>query len=377
MEGSDSSHARVSMEATIPGLVPAPTHQARRMLSDLFPAHGTTPPQHHLQSSSAQRRVMSMAPTLQRWRVNGGTAVESLPLNQVRSNGLVISTFLVTIVRHQQRLRYSNTGTIPLVTPTSAPPTTQLPMVQNTMVGTMSPVTSQRTIDHRTLNDIISPVAVHGNGNPLACIFCARGFALRSSEILRLLPPRVFSYPEPIRPPPLPVMLPLAPVGHTSLTTGMCSDPHHFFLTMQHMPRQVLANLNWTSQIGNIHNVVPTHIGGQHVGMALSSAGFTGINVLPTLNLTHMPVIHREQPAPPLIMSSSSTSLEDISSAIMPPMLNMMRMQAIGREQHVPPSTTPSLSSSGLHCDYVTPEHEDMVCLTLGRSCTMDLHLGL
>jgi hypothetical protein len=75
-------------------------------------------------------------------------------------------------------------------------------------------------------------------------------------------------------------------------------------------------------------------------------------------------------------MLSSSASLVDITSTT-PSMLNMMPMQPIHREQCAPPSTTSSSSTSSLHCEYVMPEHEDMVSLTLGQSCTMDLDLCL
>uniref|UniRef100_A0A0E0M081 Uncharacterized protein n=1 Tax=Oryza punctata TaxID=4537 RepID=A0A0E0M081_ORYPU len=385
MEGGDSGFFRFSTAAP----VPAPAHQARRALSDLqtILGLGAAPPQRLPQTSNGQRRVTPLASLQQQQHVNGGTAVPmaSLPVNQVRANGLVVSTFLLTTVRRQQGLLYRNTSVHPMVAPT--PVTTQMPTVQNTIPATVALVADQRIINHGTVHfmgatlatqglwDVVSPVATHGNGNPLACICCARVFSLRLWEIQRLLSSLGFSYSEPIGPPPL--RLPLPPVGYASLTMVVCSSPHHFVLTMLHMPRQAIADLTWSSQIGNIQIGVPSPASGQHVGMALSSASITGTTVLPTLSVMQMPIIHREQHIVFPIMSSSSTSLVDITSSTMPSMLNMMPMQPIHREQRAQPPTTLSSSASGLLCEYVMPEHEDMVCLTLGRSCTMNLDLSL
>lgn len=384
MEGGDSGFFRFS--AAVP--VPVPAHQARRALSDLqtILGLGAAPPQRLPQTSSGQRRVMPMAPPQQRRQVNGGIAVPmaSLPVNQVRANGLVVNTFLMTTTRRQQGLLYPNAGVHPMVA--TIPVSPQTPTVLNTIPATVAPVADQRIINHGTAHfmgatpatwglwDVVSPVAIHANGNPLACICCARVFALRLWEIPRLLSSLGFSYSEPIGPPPL--QLPLPPARYASLTTAMCSSPHHFILTMLQMPRQAIADLIWSSQIGNMQIGVPSPAGGQHVAMALSSTSITGTTVLPTLSVMQMPTIHREQRILSPIMLSSSASLVDITSTT-PSMLNMMPMQPIHREQCAPPPTTSSSSASSLHCEYVMPEHEDMVSLTLGQSCTMDLDLCL
>ncbi|KAL5201480.1 hypothetical protein ABZP36_035834 [Zizania latifolia] len=107
---------------------------------------------------------------------------------------------------------------------------------------------------------IVTPVAVYGDGNPLACFYCARVFAIDSCEIPGLLPPPGFTYPEPIGPTPLP------PAVYASLRRGappteICSDLYHFHLTMQHMPKHALANLTWWPLTENVHGAtVPLNL---------------------------------------------------------------------------------------------------------------------
>uniref|UniRef100_A0A0E0LYY3 Uncharacterized protein n=1 Tax=Oryza punctata TaxID=4537 RepID=A0A0E0LYY3_ORYPU len=390
MEGGGDS--RFVRDLVSPTLAPAlvPTQQALRALSSLqiIQGLGVARPEQLPQTSSGQHRIMPIVPQARRWRPDGsGTVlpVASLPVNQVRAISLVINTFMVATMRRQEGPLYHNAGVHPTVA--LAPPTTQVLAMDNSMPATVEPVTNQRIINHdvmrfmretpdiRGLPGIVSPVAVHGNGNQLSCIYCGLVFALRSSEIPGFLPRPGFSYPEPIGPPSLLPSLTLA--GDASRTAVACSDPHHFIVTMQHMPKQEIADLIRSSDIPSIH--IPSAAGGhggQHVGTAPSLTGMTGATAS-TVNHMQMPAIHMEQNILPPTMLSSSASPEGITSTAVPLTLNMMPMQDILRDQLSLPPTTSSSSTSGVLCEYVMPEHEDMVCLTLGQSSTMDLDLSL
>uniref|UniRef100_J3MVX3 Uncharacterized protein n=1 Tax=Oryza brachyantha TaxID=4533 RepID=J3MVX3_ORYBR len=394
MENSDSSLVRISVPMVpAPAPAPAPTQQARRALSALQVNRGlgVAPLQQVQHASSGQHHTMPIFPMAGRRHVDGGDMmpISSLPVSQVLVGGMVVSTFMVTTVRRQQGPLYLNTTVLPRqsTVPVSAlpppPPTTQMLALQNTMPPPVASITGERitnndaTISRRQPPDIlglygiISPVAVHANGNPLTCIYCGGVFSLSVSDIPGLLPPPGFNYPDPIGPPPLPLPLPI--VEDVVLTTVKCSNPNHFVLTMQHMPRHAMADLIWSSKIPSVH--IPSPIcdhGSQNVQRASSLAGIIGA---PTQMLNPMP-IQTGQGSLTLNSTSMSTSLVGIVDVTVPSMFDLMPM-AIHKEPHAPPLPMSSSSPFGLFYESVMPEHEDMVRLNLGQSCTMDLDLGL
>ena len=388
-ENGDSRFVRDLVSPT-PAPPLQPTQQALRALSSLQIIQGlrVASPERLPQPTSGQRRILPMAPQARRWRADGNAtmSVTSLPLNQVRAIGLFLNTFMVATMRRQEGPLYHNAIVIPTMAsaPVPAPPTTQMLAMENTMPTTVEPVTNHRIINHdimhfmretpdiQRLPGVVSPVAVHGNGNPLSCIYCGLVFALRSSEIPVFLPPPGFSYPEPMGPPPLLSLLP--PARDASRTAAVCSDPHHFAITMQHMPKKEMADLIWSSEIPSIH--IPSAAGGQHVGTVPSLTGITGATTS-MVNLMQMPAIHMEQHMLSPTMLNSSASPKCITSTTVPSTLNMMPMRDILRDQLSLAPAISSSSASGVLCEYVMPEHEDMVRLTLGQSSSMDLDLSL